>query len=138
MTIQERVDDFVDQVASGHLAFDQVRRQLESEGMEEQEIKTIVRRVDTEVQSKLLLQNKRSGFDQMIFIGLFLTLFGLVITIGSFAGLFTPGIGIIIIAYGPLFGGPIILFAGIRRKNRKNISNEFPSRMKRKRDSLKL
>ena len=136
MSVQERVNNFVEQVASGQLPFDQVRRQLELEGLKEHEISTIVREVDSEVQSRMLTQTKRSGIDQMIFVGVFLTLFGLVITVGSFTGLFTPGIGIIIIAYGPLLGGLVILFAGIRRKNRKNINKEFTPRIRRKRDNL--
>lgn len=135
MTIQERVDYFVDQVAGGKLAFDQVRRQLESERLPEQEIKMIVTLVDDEVQSRLLGQSKKSGFNQMIFVGLFLALFGLVFTIGSLAGFFSKGIGMVIFAYGPLFAGLAILFAGIRRKKRKNISHEFSSRINKKRDT---
>jgi hypothetical protein len=133
MTIQERVDYFVDQVAGGQLAFDQVRGQLESEGLPEQEIKMIVRQVDDEVQGRLLGQSKKSGFNQMIFVGLFLALIGLILTIGSLVGFLSKGIDMAIFAYGPLFAGLVILFAGIRRKKRKNISNEFSSRIAKKR-----
>lgn len=133
MTIDQRAENFADDVARGHMAFDEVRKRLESEGVEEETIRKIVRLVDDEVQRRLLEQNKKFGSSQLIIAGLFLTALGLIITIGSLLGSFSLGKSIAIIAYGPLFGGLVILFAGIRRKNKKKISNEFPDRLKRKR-----
>jgi hypothetical protein len=129
MTVQERVKYFVDQVDNGHITFDQVRKQLESEGLDELEIKNIVRLVDTELQNALLTKGKASGADQLILAGGVLTAIGLVVTIGSLLGLFTHGnTTVIAIAYGPLAGGVIILFIGLRRKKRKTLPKELPSK----------
>jgi hypothetical protein len=133
MTIEERVENFADEVARGNIAFDQVRKKLESEGVEEETIRKMVRMVDDEVQRRLLAQNKKFGSSQLIMAGLFLTGVGLIVTIGSLLGFFVLGKSIVIIAYGPFLGGLVILFAGIRRKNRKKISKEFSDRLKRRR-----
>jgi hypothetical protein len=121
MTNEGLIENFVNRIKVGEISFDQVRTELEAKGLDEQIIKVIVRHVDNEVQHGLISSSKRRTVDQYIFVGISATAIGFVLTVGSFAGLFTYGNSyLIVVAYGPLFGGLALLFVGLRSKKRRH------------------
>jgi hypothetical protein len=112
---------FTSRIFKEEMAFDEVRKYLENEGLDEEQIKLIVRQVDKEVHQNLMIRSKRLVLDRIINYGYLLTLIGLTTTIGTIVGFIrSPTNYILIIAYGPLTIGPILIFAGVRRKKRKN------------------
>jgi len=130
MEKEKLIDFFVEKVGKGEMPFDHVRKNLVERGLSEGDIKEMVKTIDNLVQADLLTRNNRSILDQMILLGVITTLIGFVLTIGSFAGLFSSTSAyVIVIAYGPLFGGLAIIFAGLRRKRRKNLVDAKPKKI---------
>jgi hypothetical protein len=77
--------------------------------------------VDNEVLHRIDSKSKKNIFERLVRVGFVATAVGLILTVGSLAGLFTNGnTFMIVFAYGPLFGGLAMIFAGLRAKSRKN------------------
>lgn len=128
MTTSELVGYFVDKVQSGEITFDKVRPELVQRGIAENDIKTIVRQVDEELQNQVL--SGSSSYNQLVVVGIAVTLVGIVITVASYTGLFSSTSSyVIVIAYGPVLAGIAMIFAGLRRGKRKG-QKKFGSRMR--------
>ncbi|OOG77869.1 hypothetical protein [Algoriphagus sp. A40] len=95
----------------------QVRRDLEKENYDENEIKIIVKLVDNEIQRKLFASANYSKSMDLVKIGAVLTLIGLAITIGTFLGLIPMG-NSFLIAYGPVLAGISLMLSGWSRKEK--------------------
>jgi hypothetical protein len=122
MTNPELVSDYVHKVQTGQITFDRVRQELVQRGVDEQDIKVIVRLVDDELQSQLLSRSNVGSFNNLIVIGIVVAAIGLIFTIASLAGLFASGSSfVVIIAYGPILAGLAMIFAGWRRRSGKNV-----------------
>ena len=137
MTDDELINDFVSRIAKEEITFDKIRPLLEERGIDEVRIKQIVRKVDDEIQKSLLTKSNSSSADQVIWLGIVLLGIGAVLTIGSFAGLFSLGNGYaVIIAYCTLIGGLVVIVGGLRRKKKKNLTqgSDTPNRNFRLRD----
>ena len=123
MTEDELINDFVSRIAKGEITFDKIRPMLEERGVEESRIKKIVRAVDDEIQKSLLTKSTTSSVGQVILLGVVLLVIGAVLAIGSFAGLFSLSNSyMVIITYGTLIGGLVLLVGGLRRKKKKNLA----------------
>ncbi|HEY5917729.1 MAG TPA: hypothetical protein VIU13_10025 [Chryseolinea sp.] len=122
MTDDELINDLVSRIAKGEITFDKIRPMLEERGLDELRIKQIVRKVDDEIQQALVTKSTSSSVDQVIRIGVILLVVGAVLTIGSFAGLFSLQQSyLVIFAYGPLIAGLVLIVGGVRRK-KKNLT----------------
>jgi hypothetical protein len=121
MSDEELVSDLASKVSRGEITFDKVRPHLEQLGIEEARVKQLVRRVDDEVQAKLVAGSTRSSVDTIIRIGIALIVVGGVIILGSSAGFFSVESQYLgVTGYGPLVAGIVMAFVGIRRKSTKN------------------
>jgi len=121
MSDDELIHDFASRVAKGEITFDKIRPILEERGIDEPRIKQIVRRVDDEIQKSLLAKSASLSVDQVILLGVVLFVIGVILTISSFAGFFSLGNSyMVIITYGSLIAGLVLIVGGIRRKKKKN------------------
>jgi hypothetical protein len=137
MSDDELINDFVSRIAKGEITFDKIRPTLEGRGFDESRIKKIVWAADDEIQKSLLIKSNSSSVDQVILLGVVLLVIGAVLTIGSFAGLFSLGNSyMVIIAYCTLIGGLVLIVGGLRRKRKKNLTqgSDAPNRSFRLRD----
>jgi hypothetical protein len=123
MSDNELINDFVSRITKGEITFDKIRPTLAERGFDESRIKKIVWAVDDEIQKSLLTKSGSSSVDQVILIGVVLLVIGAVLTIGSFAGLFSLANSyLVIITYGSLIGGLVLIVGGMWRKKKKNLS----------------
>lgn len=130
MTTSELIGYFVDKVQSGEITFDKVRPELEQRGIAENEIKAIVRQVDDELQNQA---TSGSSYNQLVIVGIAVTLVGVVITVASYAGFFSlTSSYVIVVAYGPVLAGIAMIFSGLRRKRKDQ--KKFGSRMRNRRE----
>lgn len=137
MTDDELINNFVSRIAKQEITFDKIRPILEEGGVDELRIKKIVRMVDDEIQKSLLTKSNSSSVDQVIVLGVVLLVIGVVLTIGSLAGIFSlDNSYTAIIAYGTLVAGPVLIVGGMRRKKKKNLAQgtDAPNRSFRLRD----
>jgi hypothetical protein len=133
MTNPELVSYYVHKVQTGEITFDRVRQELVQRGVDEHDIKVIVRLVDDQLQSQILSRSNGGSFNSLILIGIVVAAIGLIFTIASLAGLFSSGSSyVVVIAYGPIFAGLAMIFVGWRRRTRKNVKR-FGSRMQDRR-----
>ncbi|MCZ8022241.1 MAG: hypothetical protein O9302_14640 [Cyclobacteriaceae bacterium] len=96
----------------------QVRKDLEKNNIEEEEIKIIVRLVDNEMQRRLIHGENNTDNNHVIWMGGILTAIGLFITLGTYIGFIDMG-NSFVFAYGPLFTGAAILLGGLAYKRRQ-------------------
>ena len=126
------VTQFVDRIQRNEITFDQVRKELEARGVEEAEIRSLVRQVDDELRVQLESGSARQSFKRLMQVGYFVTAIGLILTLASLAGYFrTAGGYLVFIAYGPLLAGLSLIFAARRGMARTN--GRRPLQEKRKR-----
>jgi hypothetical protein len=81
-----------------------IRKWLQYKNVPEEDIKGIIRVVDNYVLSKALTNSHRAKTNELLWVGIILTVIGLIITFGSLLGIINTGDSFIL-AYGPLLGG---------------------------------
>lgn len=108
------VDFYIAKLDEPNFEISSIRPELEKNDFEEEEIRTIVKLVDNEAQRRLFTKASNSKSKELIWVGAFLTIFGAIITIGSYTGLIDMG-NSYLIAYGPFFGGLATLFVGLSK-----------------------
>ena len=111
------VDFFMAKIHDKDFEIYQVRQELEKHNIDEEEIKVIVRIVDNAHQRLSLTKAGNSKANELIWIGLVITIVGAGITMATYLGVINMG-NSFLIAYGPFFGGLGILFAGLAKKKR--------------------
>ena len=127
MTTSELVQFFVDKVHRGEMTFDRVRPELTKRGMTEEEIKTVVRQLDEELQNQLM--SGQNSSPQLIVIGIVIFAVGLVLTIGVHAGLFSSIRSYVaMLGYIPIVAGIAMIFVALKRK-RGTKTRTFGSRL---------
>jgi hypothetical protein len=111
------VDFYLKKIADKDFEISDVRKDLERNSIDEDEIKVIVKLVDNELQRKLLTETENKRATDLVYVGAVITLIGLFITVGTYTGLIPMGDSFLIV-YGPFLGGLSILFMGLARKRR--------------------
>lgn len=98
------IDYYLQKVNDKDFDLYNVRKELEKNNIEDDEIRIIVRLLDNEIQRRLLQGSHLDKSKEMIGIGAVLTLVGLAITIGTFTGILNMGDSFLIV-YGPVVAG---------------------------------
>jgi hypothetical protein len=111
------VDFYIGKVGNKDFDILQVRKELEKNNVDEEEIKIIVRLVDNEMQRRLIHGENNTDNNHIIWMGGILTAIGLFITVGTYIGFIDMG-NSFVFAYGPLFTGAAILLGGLAYKRR--------------------
>jgi hypothetical protein len=119
MSDEELVSDLASKVSRGEITFDKVRPHLERLGIEEARVKLLVRQVDDEVQAKLVAGSNNTSAQSVVRTGIGLIVFGGAIIVGSLAGFISiESQYVSVIGYGPVVAGIVMIFVGIRRRNK--------------------
>ena len=111
------VNFYLQKISNNDFEILDIRKDLERNNFDEEEIKIIVRLVDNELQRRLLADTTNKRSIDLVYIGAVIALVGLIVTVGTYTGMINTG-NSFLIAYGPFFGGLSILFAGLAKKRR--------------------
>jgi hypothetical protein len=122
MDRRQRIDHYIQRLSDKNFEIYDVRKELESNNVAEEEIKIIVRAVDTELQNRLMASRRKDHSADFIRIGAVLMFIGAAITITTYTGIVDTR-NFFIIAYGPFFGGLSILLVGLVKRKRKHSNN---------------
>lgn len=122
MDRQQRIDHYIKKISEKGFEIYQVRRELEAQHVEEQDIKAIVRAVDEELQKRLLLNSRKDQTTGFIRYGLVLVAIGGVLLALSITRIIYFG-EFIYIGYGPFFIGLGMIVVGLLKK-RKNDADD--------------
>lgn len=126
MDRQQRIDHYIKRLSEKGFEIYDVRRDLESQNVEEEEIKVIVRAVDEELQKRLLAGATKDQAASFIRFGVILALIGALLLVLSATRIIYIG-EYIFIGYGPFFIGLGMLFVGLLKKQRsKAVTVEDP------------
>ncbi len=112
------VNFYLEKLSDKNFEISDVRRDLEKNNFQEDEIKIIVRLVDNELQRRELIKSNNKASIDLISIGAILTSLGAGITIATYTGLINMGNSFLIV-YGPFLGGLSILMTGLAKRARK-------------------
>jgi hypothetical protein len=111
------IDTLFEKVDSGELEFSKLRKTLEAQNIEKNEIDIIVPFIDRKIIRATQIKAEREKGKNLFYGGLILAGVGLIVTIGTLTGLIDlKGVGII--AYGPIAGGLITSMIGKAKMNR--------------------
>lgn len=102
----------------------EIRQEMETNGIPEEEIRIVVRLVDNEIHRRLAGKSKAGKVNATFLVGAVVTLIGLVITIGTYTGLINMG-NYFLLAYGPILGGLAIMFGGLKRDGERVRDKRF-------------
>ena len=119
MDRKQRIDHYLQKISDKNFEIYTVRRELEEQHVEEDEIKAIVRAVDEELQRRLLTSHHHDQSSGFIRIGLIFMLIGAGIAIAAYTGVLNIK-SFILLTYGPLFVGLSMLLVGLFRRRSKN------------------
>lgn len=92
MTDRAKIIDFyLKMIADKDFEISDVRKDLERNKIDEDEIKIIVKLVDNELQRKLLTETSNKRVTDLAYVGTVITLIGLIVTEGTLIGLMPMG-----------------------------------------------
>ena len=110
-TINELIEYFLIEKRKG-MGFNEIRKTLEEKKFEDDKIKIIIRNIDNQILREETIKSQNQKAKELIYIGLFITIAGLIVTIGTFTGIINMG-NSFLLAYGPILGGLGVLFTGL-------------------------
>jgi len=86
-TTEKIIGHFLNQIDDKDFDLSHVRKVLEKENYPESEIREVIKELDNVLQLRAFEKSNRSNADNLIIVGVVLTVFGLVVTLGTFTGL---------------------------------------------------
>ena len=123
MDRQQRINHYINKLSDKGFEIYQVRRELEAQGIEEQEIKAIVRAVDEELQKRLLLNSQKDQSTGFIRYGLTLVAIGGLLLALSITKIIYFG-EFIYIGYAPFFIGLGMIVVGLLKKRKTDSDDD--------------
>lgn len=114
----ETIKSFTEKIVSGQMEFSDLRKTLENQNLESDEINVVVGQVNKRVMRAAQMKEVNTNGKDLLYGGLILAILGLILTIGTFTGLIDLE-GIRVLAYGPIAGGLIMAMVGKSRMDRK-------------------
>jgi hypothetical protein len=122
MDRRQLIDHYIQRLSDKNFQIYEVRKELEQNNIDQEEIKIIIRAVDNELQRRLLAKRSQDHSADFIRMGAVLMLIGAMITITTYTGIIDTR-DFFIIAYGPFFGGLSILLVGLVKRKKKHSKN---------------
>lgn len=104
------IEEFVLQKLEGK-SYSDIRAQLRESGLSEQEVTSTIREIDKKVLHAEIEQGHKDQSRSWSWIGLILSIAGLLLTIGSNAGLILKGVPRLLV-YSPFFAGILLMVYG--------------------------
>ncbi|MBL4587255.1 MAG: hypothetical protein JKX84_09405 [Flavobacteriales bacterium] len=115
MTRAEYINHFIAKSKDPKFEFSSVRKELEAQKVDPEEIKIIVRSVDNVVQYEAIKETNNLKGKEVIYSGAALLTFGLFMTVGNYTGFIDFG-NVYVIAWGPVLAGGGMIFAGLSQQ----------------------
>lgn len=131
MDRQQRIDFYINKLSEKGFEIYHVRRELEAQNVDEQEIKAIVRAVDEELQKRLVLNAEKDHAASFTRYGIVLTAIGGVLLALSATKIIYFGENIYI-GYVPFFIGLGMIVVGLLRKRKTDNDDEDDTDANRK------
>ncbi len=112
------VDYYLEKVDGKNFDLFDARKEMEKNQVDEQEIKTIIRLLDNELQRRMIYEAQSKQANAIFWVGVVVSSVGAIITIGTFFGIIPMG-NSFLIAYGPFLSGLVIMFSGLAKRRRR-------------------
>jgi hypothetical protein len=122
MDTKQRIDHYIQRLSDKNFEIYDVRRELEQQKVDEEEIKIIVRAVDAELQARLLRTTIPDSTTLFIRMGIILILIGLALGLAIVVGIVNAGV-FFMFAYGSFFCGISMLLVGMFKRKKSNSGN---------------
>lgn len=114
---QKILEYFLEKLNEKNFDLSDVRKALEKENYPEEEIRSVIKILDNELQRQAFDKVNQSSRINLMGLGLVLVGIGIVVTVGTFTGLIPSG-NSFILAYGPILGGISISVSAYLSKKR--------------------
>jgi hypothetical protein len=117
MSRAKMVDYYLNRIQAGELEIIQVRQELESHNVPEEEIRIIVRLVDNGVQRQLKVNQNNSAQASLLWAGTVLTGAALLVMAGTYTGIIPMG-RYFLLPYGAVLSGVSMVITGLAKRRR--------------------
>lgn len=114
MNRSQYIEHFIGRLNEKDFTILTVRKELQQKGLEEPEIKAIVRAVDEEMQRQLTEQPTDKQVKMLVYVGAVLIVIGIGVYLLSSVGIIDTGQSYVV-TYGPIFVGMAMCIGGMRR-----------------------
>ncbi len=111
------IDYFFNKISSNEMEFSAMRKQLESDGFEKDEINTIVRQVDNQLIRAEELEGSKAMGKNLYYGGLLVALAAALLTIATYTGIVNIGNRFLVL-HGPMAVGLLIAYTGRTKMKR--------------------
>ena len=92
-----------------------LRKEMEERGLNEEQIKVVIRSIDNKILQGAVSEAKGKWANQIIYIGFFLALIGILITYGTYTNIINTG-NYFILSFGPILSGVGLILFGMAKK----------------------
>jgi hypothetical protein len=96
-------------------SFSEMRKELESKGLSNEQITVVIRSIDNKLIKREVNEFKSGVATQLILMGFFLLVIGLLVTYGTYSGFINSG-QYYYLYYGPIIGGVGLIGIGLAKK----------------------
>ena len=120
--LNELSDYYFDKKVEG-MDFSEIRKELKVKGLDDADIKIVVRDIDNKLLSGIRKKQDRSSTNASMVLGICLVVGGVIVTIGTYTGWINMG-DYFILAYGPILGG--LSMIAVSKRNRSTMFDNRP------------
>jgi hypothetical protein len=115
MNSDKIIDFYLERINSKDFDLYSARQEMTKNNIPEDEIKSIIRILDSEMQKQMILTHENKKATNIVLVGIVLASIGAGITIATYTGIIPMGDSFLL-TYGPFLGGLSIIFGGLVKK----------------------
>lgn len=111
------IDTYFELIDSKEMEFSKLRKSLESENIDKDELNIVVNQIDKQLIRAAQKRATHENGKNLFYGGLILTGAGVILTLGTYTGIIDFG-NYYLVAYGPICGGLITAMTGKSKMNK--------------------
>jgi hypothetical protein len=115
MNSDKIIDFYLEKINSKDFDLYSARQEMTKNNIPEDEIKSIIRILDSEMQKQMILTHENKKANNIVLVGIVLASIGAGITIATYTGIIPMGDSFLL-TYGSFLGGLSIIFGGLVKK----------------------
>ena len=129
---KERIEALAREKLDGK-SYGEIRAELFESGMSEEEVSSLIRRVDERVLESAAIEGRKDGARQWYRAGLFLAITGLTISIAFNAGIILRSLPALAV-YSPFIAGILLMFYGkLQQRRQFQVRDQGPGPIRKRR-----
>jgi hypothetical protein len=111
MDQNKMINYFIEKIERKEMEIDGIRKEMEKNNLPEEDIRAVVRAVDSELRNHISYQSHQNRGRQLKILGVIIASIGILLTVGTYTSVLPSGNSFFIL-YGPVIAGIGIYYKG--------------------------